>query len=156
MTAKQELLDKLRAAKEAKGLSYQDIVDITEKNGEAISIATVQRIFKKGSNIEDFRYHKTIRPIVHAVLGDDDDTAECNPEVCQTTIEALRAVADFKHEQILELQKDNEYLKSIVADYKSEIKWHRKLVLILSAIALLAFAAVVADLAIGSIGWFRY
>ena len=156
MTAKQELLDKLRAAKEAKGLSYQDIVDITEKNGEAISMATVQRIFKKGSNIEDFRYHKTIRPIVHAILGEYDEQDTCNPDVCQTTIEALRAVADFKHERIVEQQKEIEYLKGIVSDYKSEIKWHRKLVLILSAIALLAFAAIVADLAIGSIGWFRY
>lgn len=143
MTAKQELLDKLRAAKEAKGLSYQDIVDITEKNGEAISIATVQRIFKKGSNIEDFRYHKTIRPIVHAVLGDDDDTTECNPEVCQTTIEALRAVADFKHEQILELQKDNEYLKGIVADYKSEIKWHRRLITVMGLVAVLSIVAAI-------------
>ena len=137
MTAKQDLLEKLRAAKEAKGLSYQDIVDITNKNGEAISLTTVQRIFKRGSNIEEFRYHKTIRPIVHAVLGDDSDTLDTDPEVCQTTIEALRAVADFKHEQILALQKENEYLKGIVGDYKSEIKWHRRLVMLFGFISLL-------------------
>jgi hypothetical protein len=73
MTTKQELLDKLRAVKEAKGLSYTDIVRITEDNGEAISIATVQRLFRKGSNVEEFRYHKTIRPIARAVLGMDEE-----------------------------------------------------------------------------------
>ena len=137
MTAKQDLLEKLRAAKEAKGLSYQDIVEITEKNGESVSLATVQRIFKKGANIEEFRYYKTIRPVVHAVLGDDDDTSECDPEVCQTTIDVLKAVADFKHEQIVALQKENEYLKNIVSDYKSEIKFQRKLVVMMGAVSLL-------------------
>jgi hypothetical protein len=148
MTAKQELLEKLRAAKEVKGLSYSDIVRITEENGEAISIATVQRFFRKGSNVEEFRYHKTIRPIARAVLGMNEEleAPEEKPtqeqaEIYYTTIEGLKAVADFKHEQILSLQKDNDYLKGIVADYKSEIKWHRRLVTMLGIISItLAFA----------------
>lgn len=150
MTTKQELLDKLRAVKEAKGLSYTDIVRITEDNGEAISIATVQRLFRKGSNVEEFRYHKTIRPIARAVLGMDEEleAPEEKPtqeqaEIYFTTIEGLKAVADFKHEQIVSLQKENEYLKGIVADYKSEIKWHRQLVTIFGAVSVLSIAATV-------------
>jgi hypothetical protein len=148
MTTKQELMDKVRAVKEAKGLSYQDIVRITEQNGEAISIATIQRVFRKNSNVEEFRYHKTIRPIVRAVLGMDEELEAPEEEITQeqaeilyTTVEGLKAVVDFKHEQIVSLQKDNEYLKGIVADYKSEIKWHRRLVIVMGAIALFAIFA---------------
>ena len=143
MTTKQELMDKVRAVKEAKGLSYQDIVRITEENGEAISIATIQRVFRKNSNVEEFRYHKTIRPIVRAVLGMDEELevpaakpTQEQAEVYYTTIEGLKAVADFKHEQITALQRETDYLKGIVADYKSEIRWHRRLVTMLGIISL--------------------
>ena len=150
MTTKQELMDKVRAVKEAKGLSYQDIVRITEQNGEAISIATVQRVFRKNSNVEEFRYHKTIRPIVRAVLGMDEELevpaakpTQEQAEVYYTTIEGLKAVVDFKHEQLAALQRETDYLKGIVADYKSEIRWHRRLITAMGVISVLAIAGAI-------------
>jgi transcriptional regulator with XRE-family HTH domain len=147
MTTKEELLEKLRIAKEAKGLSYQDIARITEQNGEAISLPTIQRLFRKGSNVEEFRYHKTIRPIARAVLGMDEELEATSgkptkeqEEIYLSTIEGLKAVADFKHEQILSLQKEAEYLKNIVDDYKSEVKWHRRLVTMFASLAFLMVA----------------
>ena len=100
--------------------------------------------------MEEFRYHKTIRPIVRAVLGMDEELeipaakpTQEQAEVYYTTIEGLKAVADFKHEQITALQQEADYLKGIVADYKSEIKWHRRLVMILGAVAFLAIVVAV-------------
>lgn len=147
---KQELLEKIRVAKEAKGLSNQDVVNLTQKNGEAVSPSTVQRVLKKGANAADFRYGTTLRPIARAVLGMDEELEAPEEEITQeqaeilyTTVEGLKAVIDFKHEQIMSLQKENEYLKGIVADYKSEIKWHRQIVSILGAVAVLSIIATI-------------
>lgn len=129
MSERQELLQKLRIAKDAKGLSYQDIVDITEENGEAVSLSTVKRIFQKDSNLDDFRYHQTVRPVVRAVLGMDEETEKPaekpsseQAEQYYATIEGLKAVVDLKHEQITALQKENNRLASELADLKVDRK----------------------------------
>lgn len=163
MNNRQELLEKVRAAKEAKGLSYQDIVDITEKNGEAVSIATVQRFFKKDSHPEEFRYSKTVQPIVHAVLGMYEELDPPQKSVSKeqaeeyvSTIEALKSLAELKHARVMELNHEVEYLKGIVSDYKSEIKWQRRLILAFGTIATIAIVAIIIDLAFGHVGWIRY
>lgn len=129
MSEKQELLQKLRIARETKGLSYQDIVDITEENGEAVSLSTVKRIFQKDSDLDDFRYHQTVRPIIRAVLGMDEETEKpaAKPSAEQAeqyyaTIEGLKAVVDLKHEQNTSLQKENNRLASELADLKVDRK----------------------------------
>lgn len=129
MSEKQELLAKLRTAKDAKALSYQDIADITEQNGEAVSLSTIKRIFQKDSNLEDFRYHQTVRPIIRAVLGMDEETEKpaAKPSTEQAeqyyaTIEGLKAVVELKGEQINALQKDNNRLTSELADLKVDRK----------------------------------
>lgn len=129
MVDKKELLEKLRIAKDAKALSYQDIVDITEENGEAISLSTVKRMFQKESNLDDFRYHQTVRPVVRAVLGLDEETeapaekpSTQQAEQYYATIEGLKAVVDLKHEQIVALQKENNRLTSEIADFKVDRK----------------------------------
>lgn len=167
MGEKQELLAKLRAAKEVKGLSYQDIVDITEENGEAISIATVKRVFAKDSDLEDFRYRQTVRPIVRAVLGMDEATeppAE-TPSLQQSEqyyaeIVALKAVVDLKSTMLekaeAEAQKKIDFLKATLDDYKAANKWYKRVIAILGVICFLAMVAVILDLAIGTVGWIRY
>ena len=162
-SSKQELLEKIRIAKEAKGLSNQDIANLTEKNGEAVSLTTIQRFFKKGANAEEFRYSKTIGPIARAVLGVEDainekieDRAADREEVYCAIIDGLKAVTDFKRDIISDQQKEIDYLKGIVADYKSEIKWHRRLVVVFGTVAFIAIVAIVVDLLFGHIGWIRY
>lgn len=133
----QDVLLKLREAKEAKFLSYQDIVDITEQNGEAVSLSTVKRIFSKDADISDFRYNQTIRPVVRAVLGLNEDTDEpaAHPDPQQmeqyyTTIEAMKAVIDFKHEQIkeraAEIDRLTEEIKELRENYTREIETIRE------------------------------
>lgn len=167
MGEKQELLAKLREAKEAKGLSYQDIVEITEQNGEAVSPASVKRVFAKDAKIEDFRYAQTIRPIVRAVIGMDEETEP--PEQAPTleqatqdyaTIEALKAVVDHKSEMLKraeeEAQKKIDFLKATLEDYKAANKWYKRVIGILGIICFLAMIGVILDLAIGTVGWIRY
>ena len=113
MEQDRELLVKLREAKEARGLSHQDIVNITEENGEAVSLSSVRRVFDKDSKIEDFRYKTTLRPIIRAVLGFDEENKppESRPTLQQaeqdyTTIEALKALVEFKSEMLARVESD--------------------------------------------------
>ena len=167
MGKKQELLAKLRAARDAKGLSYQDIVDLTEENGEAISLSTVKRVFAKESNIEDFRYSQTIRPIIRAVIGMNEEIEP--PEQAPTleeakqdyaAIEVLKAVVDHKSEMLKraeeEAQKKIDFLKATLEDYKAANKWYKRVIGILGVICFLAMIGIVLDIAIGTIGWIRY
>lgn len=113
------ILPKLREARKAKGLSYQDIADDTDKIGESVSVSTVKRVFSKDADISTFRYNQTIRPIIRVVLGLDEATEEPTDDPKQaeeyyTTIEAMKAVIDFKHQQITEYVKEIEQLKETI------------------------------------------
>ena len=121
----ENIIPKLREAKEVKGLSYQDITDITEENGEYVSVSSVKRVFAKDSDISSFRYNQTIRPIIRAVLGLDAETEEPTDDPKQaeeyyTTIEAMKAVIDFKHQQIMDYAKEIESLKEAMQTLKEE------------------------------------
>lgn len=192
MIVNQDLLEKLHAAKEAKYLSYQEIVDRTEENGEAVSLSTVKRVFQKGADLTGFRYNQTIRPIVRVVLGLDEETEapkpESDPQQAEqyyTTIEAMKSVIDFKHQQVTDLTAENtrlredlnaargsnqnsvekvetdaqkkiDYLKKIVEDLQNASRWYKKLILILCSFVALVLLALILDLCIGHIGWVRY
>lgn len=124
----ENIILKLREAKEVKGLSYQDISDITEENGEYVSVSSVKRVFAKDSDVSNFRYNQTIRPIIRAVLGLDEETAEPTddpnqPEEYYTTIEAMKAVLDYKHQQLVDSAKEIERLK---AELQSANEAHQK------------------------------
>jgi chromosome segregation ATPase len=115
----ENIIPKLREAKEAKGLSYQDISDITERNGEYVSVSSVKRVFSKDADLSNFRYNQTIRPIIRAVLDLDAETEEPTDDPKQaeeyyTTIEAMKAVIDFKHQQIEEYAREIEKLKEAI------------------------------------------
>lgn len=115
----ENIIPKLREAKEVKGLSYQDITDITEANGEYVSVSSVKRVFSKDADLSNFRYNQTIRPIIRAVLGLDAETEEPTDDPKQaeeyyTTIEAMKAVIDFKHQQLEEYAKEIERLKAAI------------------------------------------
>lgn len=164
MPETQELLAKLRIAREAKKLSYQDIADITEENHEAVSIASVKRVFAQGAKIEDFRYEQTIRPIIRAVLGMDEEVIMPAPDEPHAeevaTIETLKALADYKADMLrlreVEHQRVVAHLKDQIMQQQKDIAWYRKIVVVLGVISLCVLIGVIADLAIGTIGWIRF
>lgn len=165
MGENEQVLAKIRAAKEVKGLSYQDIVDLTEQNGEAVSLSTVKRVFAKESDIDDFRYSQTIRPIIRAVLGLNEETPDPIPSIEQAnesyaTIEGLKAVIALKSEMMEKLEADNQkkidYLKQNIDDFRNATKWYKRVIVALGSVCLFFMIMVFIDLAIGTIGWFRY
>ena len=124
----ENILAKLKAAMDAKGLTCQKVAKLTEERGEAVSESTIRRMVKEGARLDDFRYETSVRPVVRIVLGLDEETEKPNtndPEQLEqyyTTIEALKPVVDFKHSQIVEQESEIEALRAEL----SELKRNRK------------------------------
>ena len=108
-----ELILKLKAVKEEKGLSLNRIAELVEQNGDYISRSSIQRVFADGSEDVSFRYDETIRPIAKALLDietiEDDDSLD---------IQAMKVILKYKIQRIEELEQQLD---------KEKIKYHEKL-----------------------------
>ena len=49
MTNTKDIIVKLKEVRDEKGLSYTDILDLMEKNGDYLSKSTLSRVFAEGS-----------------------------------------------------------------------------------------------------------
>lgn len=111
---------RLKEARTQKNLSYQDIVDACEAQGESVSLSTVRRIFAKGSEDgPDYRTY-TINAIFHAVIGTNDLELSAAEEAALTDTgkeaitenAALKAVIELRDTTIEELQLQVDALKA--------------------------------------------
>lgn len=120
MTNVKEIIVKLKEMREEKGLSYNDILDLMEKNGDYLSKSTLSRVFAEGSEEVSFRYEETIRPIANALL--DIETIE---ETDSADVSAMKSILKFKIERISELEHQIEHLELALAEEK--VKYHERL-----------------------------
>ena len=108
-----ELIIKLKAVKEEKGLSLNKIADLVDKNGDYVSRSSSQRVFADGSEDVSFRYEETIRPIAKALLDietiEDDDSLD---------IQAMKVILKYKIARITELEQQLD---------REKVKYHEKL-----------------------------
>lgn len=175
-----QVVAQLKSVRLEKGISYQQIVDQCEANGDYVSLSSVKRVFSSGSEDMSFRYDTTIRPIAKVVLGYDNDhplsmEAQSVSE-SSSEVDALKAVLSLKNEIITALNhtidtKDQEierlmsaserqldtresnvsYLKSIVDEQKRSLLLMRIGVILL---LLLIIVALVIDKINPGIGFF--
>ena len=115
MTNTKDIIIKLKEVREEKGLSYNDILDLMEKNGDYLSKSTISRIFADGSEEMSFRYEETIRPIANALLDietfEDDDNIDTK---------AMKALLKYKIQRIEDLESQIEHLQSTLDKLKVE------------------------------------
>ena len=120
MTNTKDIIMKLKEVREEKGYSYNDILDLMEKNGDYLAKSTISRVFAEGSEEMSFRYEETIRPIAKALLDieniEDDDNMD---------IKAMKSLLKYKIQRIEELERQIEHLQSALD--KEKIKSHEKL-----------------------------
>lgn len=120
MTNSKDVILKLKEVREEKGLSYNDILTLMEKNGDYLAKSTISRVFADGSEENSFRYGETIRPIANALLDiediEEDDT---------TDTRAMKSLLKYKIERIEELERKIEQLELSLAEEK--VKHHEKL-----------------------------
>lgn len=120
MTNIKELIIELKKVREEKGLSYNDILDLMENNGDYLSKSTLSRVFAEGSEEVSFRYEETIRPIANALLDieniEDDDNMD---------VRAMKSLLKYKIERIEDLERQVERLELSLAEEK--VKYHERL-----------------------------
>lgn len=120
MTNSKDIILKLKKVREEKKLSYSDILDLMEKNGNFLSKATLSRVFADGSEEIKFRYEDTLKPIADALLDieniEDDDT---------TDVQAMKTILKYKSARIEELESQIKDMESALD--KQKIRANEKL-----------------------------
>jgi len=107
MTNTSDVILRLKEVRAEKNLSYGDILDLMEKNGDYLSKSTLSRVFQDGSENLSFRYEETIRPIAKALLDietiEEDDTLN---------VQTMKALLKFKIQRIEELEAQIEQMRA--------------------------------------------
>lgn len=120
MTNTKDIIIRLKEVREEKGLSYSDILDLMEKNGDYLAKSTLSRVFSEGSEDLSFRYDETLRPIAKALLDietiEDDDSIDT---------QAMKTMLKYKIHRIEELERQIELLRTQLD--KEKLKYHEKL-----------------------------
>ena len=120
MTNTRDLIIKLKEVREEKGLSYNDILEMMENNGDFLSKSTISRVFADGSEEMSFRYEETIRPIANALL--DIETIE---DTDNMDVKAMKSLLKYKIQRIEELESQIEHLKAALD--REKVKYHEKM-----------------------------
>ena len=121
MNSTKDLILKLKAVREEKGYSFNDIMKIMEDNGDyPLAKSTLSRVFAEGSEENSFRYEETIRPIAKALLDieeiEDDDNIDTR---------AMKSLLKYKIQRIEELEQQLKEVKLELAEEK--VKRHEKI-----------------------------
>lgn len=120
MTNTRDIIIKLKDVRDEKGYSYNDILDLMEKNGDYLSKSTLSRVFAEGSEEIKFRYEDTIRPIANALLDIDNIEDDDNMDV-----QAMKSLLKFKNQLINDLEHKVRELETALD--KQKIKHNEKL-----------------------------
>ena len=106
MTKTRDIILRLKQVRDEKELSYNDILDLMEKNGDFLAKSTISRVFSDGSEDLSFRYEETIRPIAKALL--DIESIE---ETDDMDTQAMKALLMYKMKVIEDLEREVQELK---------------------------------------------
>lgn len=120
MNKTKDIILKLKEVRDEKGLSYNDIVALVEKNNDFVSRSSVQRVFSEGSEDLSFRYEDTIRPIAKALL--DIETIEDTDDL---DTQAMKSLLKYKIQRIEDLEKEIDRLQNVLD--KEKLKHHDKM-----------------------------
>ena len=108
MTNTKDIIIRLKEVRKERNLSYGDILELMEQNGDFVAKSTLSKLFADGSedHPEKFRYETTLRPIANAIL--DMENIE------ETDHEKLKAHEKLDKERE-QFHKSLDFLKEQVA-----------------------------------------
>ena len=106
MIRTRELIIQLKAVKEERNLSLNDILNIIEQNGDILSKTSLSRLFQEGSEELSFK-EETLLPVARAIL--DISNIE---ETDNTDEAAMKTLLQFKGARIRELEHQVEQLQA--------------------------------------------
>jgi len=106
MTNTSDVIVRLKEIRAERNLSYGDILELMEKNGDYLSKSTISRVFSDGSENLSFRYEETIRPIAKALLDIENIEEDDN-----INVQTMKALLKYKIQRIEELEAQIEQLQ---------------------------------------------
>lgn len=123
----QKIIQELKIAREQKKISYQEIADRTELNGEPVSMSTIKLVFSSKTK-HNHSYEHVILPIIHALTPENSDDIDI--KLLQTRLELKDELLGQKDKEIEELKerlmnKDQRY-KEREGFYKELIKSNKE------------------------------
>jgi transcriptional regulator with XRE-family HTH domain len=122
---KVEFIDELKALRKEKGISYQQIADETEANGEAVSLSTIKHVFSDKYN-HDHDWKNVLRPIANVLMPPTEDD-DLETRALQTRLELNKEIIKQLQDRIEakeQKHKDREaFLMEQIAFYKDQIKF---------------------------------
>lgn len=133
------LIEKLRAAKEMKGLSYQAISDKTAEIGMYVSVSSVVRALTHGSKTSNCRRSTlfSIAQVLGVQIGAADEQLMVENEMLTIKVDAMQAQIADKDAQIASMRDTVQKLMANVS-HKD-----RRILLLTVALCVLLFAAAV-------------
>lgn len=121
---KLKFIAELKELREARGITYQQIADATEANGEAVSLSTIKHVFSDKYS-HDHSWESVLRPIANVLMPPSEDD-DLETKALQTRIELNKEIIkqlqdQLKHEK--ESHKSREqFLIEQIDFYKEQIK----------------------------------
>lgn len=124
---KVEFIDELKELRKEKGVTYQQIADETEKNGEAVSLSTIKHVFSDKYN-HNHDWKSVLRPIANVLMppSEDDDletrALQTRLELNKEIIKQLQDRLETKEQK----HKDREaFLLEQISFYKDQIVFYQ-------------------------------
>lgn len=122
---KLKFIDELRELREVRGLTYQQIADETEANGEAVSLSTIKHVFSEKYS-HDHSWESVLRPIANVLMPPSEDD-DLETKALQTRIELNKEIIKQLQDRLEakeQKHKDREaFLMEQIAFYKDQIKF---------------------------------
>ena len=148
-----EIIEKLKAVKEERGYSLQEIADLTEEAGCAVSLTTIKRVFSNNANPQAFRYSKTIKPIADVLLDlDGAPSDDVKTDVLDLLSRQIAAMDENYKKREQEYKEQLEFFKSRIERSDRII---RMLAIALGILVIAVIAVLLIDSLNPQIGWFR-
>ncbi len=128
-----ELINELKALRLEKGITFQEIADKTEVNGEPVSLSTIKKVFSDRYN-HDHDYNHVLKPIAN-VLSPASENDSLEVRTLQTRLELKEEIINQYQERLdnkdkkykdreLFYMKQIEFLQNQIAFKDEQIKHH--------------------------------
>ena len=128
---KLKFIDELKELREVRGLTYQQIADETEANGETVSLSTIKHVFSD-KYTHDHSWESVLRPIANVLMppSEDDDLEtralqtriELNKEIIKQLQERLEAKEQKYKDREAFLMEQIDFYKTQIVFKDNEIK----------------------------------
>ena len=124
-TKKLELIDELKQLRTQKGITYQEIADQTEANGESVSLSTIKMVFSNKYH-HDHDYNHVLKPIANVLMPpSEDDNIEV--KILQTRLELKDEIINQLQDRVNIKERKHrdreEFLMEQLKFYKEQIQF---------------------------------